>query len=201
MRSFHIRNCKRNKPLSDGIQKVGALTPALRGAFWNMLVQMDGGRTALALGNGKGPELEPLRVTVIDDNASDRYLLKQALMHAGLSCKVTEIGDGVAALAFCRRRIAASSAPEVIFLDINLPKCDGFEILRAIRSNPALTGSIVVMWSSSSYGSDIETAYRLGAHIYVEKGCDLSQVLDRVAGAMRFCCMALGKSEPLVSAA
>jgi len=98
------------------------------------------------------------------------------------------VGDGVAALAFLRRdgRYADAPRPDLILLDLNLPKKDGREVLEEIKQDPDLGMIPVVILSTSRDEEDIVRSYKLHANCYVSKPVDLDRFLGIVKGIKDF---------------
>ena len=124
------------------------------------------------------------RVLIVEDHAPDVYLVKEALRASGVPFELTQINDGNAAQVYL---IDATSGgvPDLIFLDINLPKAGGLEILRMIRAWPHLAQVPVAVLTSSNSPEDKEKAYRLGANLYITKPTGLSEFLATVGGAAK----------------
>jgi CheY-like chemotaxis protein len=101
--------------------------------------------------NAEASRVKP-HVLVIEDNPADVDLLKLAMDNSGLDCDVTVIDDGGDALALTRHqgKHAAMPVPDLIILDLNLPKNDGIEILEAMRASPAFAQTAIAVLSSSS---------------------------------------------------
>ncbi|HLK19635.1 MAG TPA: response regulator [Bryobacteraceae bacterium] len=124
------------------------------------------------------------RVLIVEDHAPDVYLVKEALRASGISFELTQINDGNAARIYLIDA-TAGGVPDLIFLDINLPKADGLEILRMIRSWPHLAHVPVAILTSSSSPEDKDKAYRLGANLYITKPVGLSEFLSAVGSAAK----------------
>jgi chemotaxis family two-component system response regulator Rcp1 len=116
---------------------------------------------------------------VVEDNPGDIALLRLALEDAQLDCELTLIDDGSDALAFIERRgkYADLPAPDLAILDLNVPKCDGLEILEAMRANRAFADVPVAVLSSSSSPRDRAQmeVFRIGR--YITKPPDLDEYL------------------------
>ena len=116
---------------------------------------------------------------VVEDNPGDIALLRMALEGAGLDCELTLIQDGSDALAFIARsgRDGAPGTPDLAILDLNVPKCDGLEILAAMRADPVFAEVPVAVLSSSSSPRDRAQmeAFRIGR--YITKPPDLDDYL------------------------
>src|SRR5579871_38038 len=149
-------------------------------------------QTAELLSNLRFPSKEPrarargemARVLIVEDHAPDVYLVKEALRASGISFELTQINDGNAARIYLIDA-TAGGVPDLIFLDINLPKADGLEILRMIRSWPHLAHVPVAILTSSSSPEDKDKAYRLGANLYITKPVGLSEFLSAVGSAAK----------------
>jgi CheY-like chemotaxis protein len=115
-----------------------------------------------------------------EDNPSDADLMLASLTKDGFAGAIKVVRDGVETLDFalCRGEYAARD-PEVrlrvIVLDVKLPKIDGLEVLRKLKSNPRTRSIPVVMLSSSNIDNDVTRAYQLGASSYVQKPVDFER--------------------------
>lgn len=119
---------------------------------------------------------------LVEDNPDDVLLTVTALEEANVVNEVVVARDGVEALdyLFCRGAYAGRDPeikPQVIFLDLKLPKMDGLEVLRALRGDPRTRTLPVVILTSSSEESDIIDSYDLGVNSYVRKPVDFGQFL------------------------
>jgi len=116
-------------------------------------------------------------ILVVEDNPADVDLLRMALSAAELDCNLTVIDDGGDALALVRQHMDGNEVPDLAILDLNLPKCDGLEVLEAMRSNPQLTEVPVAILSSSSSPRERlrMQAFRVGR--YITKPPDVDEFL------------------------
>jgi two-component system response regulator len=122
-------------------------------------------------------------ILLVEDNPRDVELTLRALKKRNLANRLFVLEDGVDALdfIFARGKFAEREShhhPKVVFLDIKLPKMNGLEVLRAIKSNPETQGIPVVMVTSSREDPDIKTAYELGANSYVVKPVEFEAFQD-----------------------
>ena len=120
------------------------------------------------------PEPAPARrleVLLAEDNEFDVHLTEAALRDATVPNRVSRVADGEAALAFLKRLGEHSQAPrpDLILLDLNLPKMDGFQVLEAIKGDPELRSIPVIVVSGSDREADIARAYGLQASAFVVK--------------------------------
>jgi two-component system, response regulator len=118
-----------------------------------------------------------IEILLVEDNPHDADLTIRALKKRNLANNLIHVEDGAAALdlVFNRGPYAQTRAPErprLILLDVKLPKRDGLEVLRELKSHPETRGIPVIMVTSSSEDPDIRLAYELGANSYVVKPVD-----------------------------
>jgi len=121
--------------------------------------------------------LRPIEILLVEDNLGDVRLAQEAMKEAKLLNNLFAVADGEEALAFLRRqgRYANAVRPDLIFLDLNLPKKDGREVLAEIKSDPDLRRIPVVILTSSGAEEDILKSYNLHANCYVSKPVDLER--------------------------
>jgi CheY-like chemotaxis protein len=120
-----------------------------------------------------------------EDNASDADLILASLAKVGLTEAIHIVHDGVETLdfVFCRGEHAerVEAIPlRVIVLDVKLPKIDGFEVLRELKSDSRTSGIPVVMLTSSNIDRDVSRAYQLGANSYLQKPVDFEQFRETI---------------------
>lgn len=126
------------------------------------------------------------RLLHVEDDDSIAFLLRASLDEIGLSISVYRVSDGEQALAFLHRSGAYKEAtkPELILLDLNLPKIDGWEVLDEIQQDDALRAIPVVVCSASSRKEDRERALAAGALRYIVKPAKFSAWLEEVKSAL-----------------
>lgn len=129
-------------------------------------------------------------VLLIDDNPADVDLANDALARSHVPHRVTSLADGVEALAFLRRqgRFTDASLPDLMILDLNLPRKDGRAVLAEIKRDPELHRLPVVIFSTSQAQTDIGQSYNLGANSYVCKPGNLHEYLLAVQSISEFWC-------------
>ncbi len=121
-------------------------------------------------------------ILLIEDNPGDVILIKEAFKEGETYNKLTVLGDGEAALSFLRKEGAYKrfSSPDLILLDLNMPRKDGREVLAEIKTDPVLKHIPVVVLTSSEAQQDIINAYNLQANCYITKPVDLKQFFNVV---------------------
>ena len=130
----------------------------------------------------------PIEILLVEDSPGDVRLTKEALREGKIRNHLSVVTDGVAALAFLRRegRYANAPRPDVVLLDLNLPKKDGREVLTEIKADPRLRRIPVVVLTTSSNEEDILRAYDLHANCYITKPVDLDQFISVVQSIESF---------------
>ena len=134
---------------------------------------------------------EAIDLLLVDDSADDTAFVLHALRAAGLSPQVRTARDGAEALVMMFGPDAGPEAPprlrpRVIILDLKLPKVDGLEVLRRLKSNPHTRSLPVVAWSSSLEKRDVTTSYELGVNSYLVKPMDADDFARSVQMLFRY---------------
>ncbi|MHB1100017.1 MAG: response regulator [Burkholderiales bacterium] len=122
-------------------------------------------------------------ILLVEDNPDDRILTVRALKQHNIANAIDEVRDGQEALdylfgegAYAGRDVSVQ--PQVVLLDLKLPKVDGLEVLQRMRADPRTRRIPVVVLTSSSEQQDIVSSYDLGANSYVRKPVDFNEFLD-----------------------
>jgi chemotaxis family two-component system response regulator Rcp1 len=128
------------------------------------------------------PSLRPVDILLVEDSPSDADLTEEALSDGKVLNKLHWVEDGVEALAFLRRqgKYANAPRPDLILLDLNLPKKDGREVLAEIKVDPSLKLIPVIVLTTSAAERDILKTYELNGNCYVTKPIDLEQFISVV---------------------
>ncbi|MGH9528557.1 MAG: response regulator [Terriglobales bacterium] len=139
-------------------------------------------------------------VLLVDDNPADIDLSRDVLSRSSCCSNVHSVGDGTEAMAFLHRKgkYKGAVAPDVVFLDLNLPGKDGRSVLAAAKSDPALRKIPIVIFSTSSAHKDIHSSYELGANCYVTKPGNLQDYVSTVSSVANFwfsCAMLPGRED------
>jgi len=112
--------------------------------------------------------LRHIRILLADDDADDRFFFRAALSNSAINAELTTVEDGQQLIDFLATALNAS-APDVIFLDINMPGIDGKACLREIRHQGQFADTPVIVLSTSTRVKDIDETYRDGANMYISK--------------------------------
>ena len=125
------------------------------------------------------PPKRALAILLVEDHLADARLVLESFRESGAPHHVDHVRDGIEALDFLRRTPPFERArlPDLILLDLNLPRMDGRELLAVIKSDPALHAIPVVVLTTSSAEKDVVRAYELRGNCYVTKPLDLDGLL------------------------
>lgn len=129
-----------------------------------------------------------LEVLLVEDSPGDIRLTQEALKDASLVRRLSVVTDGVEALEFLYRqgRFAGAPRPDLILLDLNLPKKSGSEVLAEVKRDAALRQIPVVILTTSADEHDIDRAYDLHANCYITKPVDFDQFISAVRSIEQF---------------
>lgn len=114
---------------------------------------------------------DKINVLLVEDDVADAALTREALSRAKIVVNLTVMQDGEEALNFLKKRgpYATAPSPDLILLDLNMPKKDGREVLKEIKADPKLSSIPVIVLTTSDADMDIVKSYNLGANCYVTK--------------------------------
>ena len=132
--------------------------------------------------------MKPAKVVLVEDNPGDVLLVEMALEENNIACEITRFSDGEEALrSLCATNGSGADGfrPDIILLDVNTPKSNGFEVLKQLKETPHLAGVPVAIITSSRAPSDKRRAEQLGATRYVEKPSELDEFLSEVGQAVK----------------
>ncbi|MCW2238593.1 response regulator [Azospirillum canadense] len=127
----------------------------------------------------------PFHILLVEDDPADAGLAKRAIREGRILCDVHHAVDGVEALAYLRREgahHAHARRPDLILLDLNMPRMDGRGVLAEVKKDPDLRGIPVVVLTTSDVQQDIEAIYQLGANSFVTKPLDLQDFFSVISG-------------------
>ena len=130
----------------------------------------------------------PVEILLVEDSEGDIRLTVEALKEGRVLNNLTSVTDGAEAMEYLHRRGKHSNAirPDLILLDLNLPKKDGREVLEEIKSDPSLKLIPVVVLTTSRAEQDILKSYELHANCFIEKPVDLDQFIEVVRSVEDF---------------
>ncbi|HEX3536932.1 MAG TPA: response regulator [Stellaceae bacterium] len=132
--------------------------------------------------------VRPIEILLIEDNPGDARLTQEALREARVSNRLSHVHDGVEAMAFVRREppFAEAPRPDLILLDLNLPRKDGREVLAELKTDPVLRLIPVVVLTTSEAEQDILRTYELHGNCYITKPVNLEKFLHIVRAVEHF---------------
>jgi CheY-like chemotaxis protein len=127
--------------------------------------------------------MDLFHILLVEDNDGDVLLTEVALENTGIPFRLSVLSDGKSAIDFLDKieEIAAADKPDIILLDINLPKKNGHEVLKFIKGNDKLKQIPVIILSTSSSQSDIDMAYANYANCVITKPSEMDQFLNMVS--------------------
>ncbi len=132
--------------------------------------------------------IQPVEILLVEDNPADIRLTQEALRDSKLVNRLHVAQDGIQALDFLCRRNGFEDVPrpDMILLDLNLPRMDGRELLEQIKSMPEIRAIPVVVLTTSEADEDILRSYRLHANCYITKPVDFDHFISVVQGIEGF---------------
>jgi two-component system, chemotaxis family, response regulator Rcp1 len=130
----------------------------------------------------RGGQQKAIRILLVEDNAGDVYLLEETLKRREIDYEITHYEDGEQAIRALRRDDCL--IPDLILLDLNLPRREGFDVLQTIRSKPAMVGVPVGILTSSDAARDRHRVALSGGERYIHKPPTLEEFLDQVGQAI-----------------
>ena len=129
---------------------------------------------------------EPVRILIVEDHTPDVFLIQRALRQSQVEFELIRFEDGEQAMQAIRKPgLALLRIPDLVILDLNLPKVDGLEILRAIRKEPSLARVPVAVLTSSGALQDKVAAIASGANRFITKPVDLQSFVGTVGRSIK----------------
>jgi CheY-like chemotaxis protein len=124
----------------------------------------------------------PIEVLLVEDDPGDVLMTREAFDEHKVRNNLNVVSDGADALAYVRREgeFAGATRPDLILLDLNLPKRDGREVLKELKADPDLREIPIVVLTTSSAESDVQASYQLHANAYVTKPVDFERFISAV---------------------
>ena len=131
---------------------------------------------------------DPIEILLVEDNPGDVRLTQEALNDAKVHNHLSVAEDGVEAIAFLRQlnQYADAPRPDLILLDLNLPRKDGRQVLKEVKSDDSLKRIPVVVLTTSKSEEDVLRAYNLHANCYITKPVDFARFMDVVKSIENF---------------
>lgn len=132
--------------------------------------------------------IRPIEILLVEDSPSDVRLTLTVLDKAKMVNRVSHVEDGVEAMDFLRRRgkYADAPRPDLILLDLNLPRKDGREVLAELKTEPGLATIPVVVLTTSKAERDVLQSYELHANCYITKPVEFTSFLDVIQSLQKF---------------
>jgi chemotaxis family two-component system response regulator Rcp1 len=132
--------------------------------------------------------MRSVEILLVEDNPGDALLTRQAFADSRIPCRISVARDGVEGLAYLRQEAGFAQAvmPDLILLDLNMPRKDGRELLADIKQDPQLRRIPVIVLTTSNADNDVLRSYNLHANAYITKPIDLDQFVDIVRAIEEF---------------
>jgi two-component system, chemotaxis family, response regulator Rcp1 len=130
----------------------------------------------------------PVEILLVEDNPGDARLTREAFGACRRPSRLTVVDDGAKAMAYLRGHgeYAAATRPDLVLLDLNLPRHSGHEVLAEIKSDPTLCSIPVVVMTTSTAAEDVKRAYAAHANCYLAKPVDFDRFVAVVASIEAF---------------
>jgi len=130
----------------------------------------------------------PINILLVEDNPGDARLAVEALTEGKITNNISIVQDGIEAISFLRRETGYSDAPrpDLIFLDLNLPKMNGKDVLAAIKKDSELKRIPVIILTTSDADRDISATYELQANCYITKPVGFDQFFNVIQSVENF---------------
>ena len=130
----------------------------------------------------------PKKILLVEDSLGDIRLIQEALKTSTVPCEIAIARDGVQALAYLRQQgeFEQEAMPDLVLLDLNMPRKDGREVLAEIKADPDLRYIPIVVLTTSRSEEDIRRSYDLQVNCYISKSRDLAQLFKIVRGIEEF---------------
>jgi CheY-like chemotaxis protein len=140
-------------------------------------------------------KIKELNILLADDDLDDCLFFKQAVQELWLSVQLTTVHDGEQLMNYLTEN--PEGLPDVLFLDINMPRKNGMECLAEIKRNPKLKYIPVVMFSTSNSWDTINTLFKSGSHVYIHKPSDFAQLKQVIHHALPIAAEKIYSRNPL----
>lgn len=136
----------------------------------------------------RGEDARPMDILLVEDNVGDVQLTREAMREGAMRSRLHVVADGVEALQFLRREgpHAGASRPDLVLLDINLPRKDGHQVLAELKADSDLCSIPVVVLTTSQSAEDVLRVYRGHANCFITKPVDLDEFFGVVRAIESF---------------
>jgi CheY-like chemotaxis protein len=124
----------------------------------------------------EGKKAKPLHIMLADDDEDDRMFFRDAVIEINANVQLQTVNDGEELMHLLLHSM--NSLPEIIFLDLNMPRKNGFECLAEIRNNKTLQDIFIVIYSTTGSPSEIEETFKKGANLFINKPNNYNILLD-----------------------
>ncbi len=123
-----------------------------------------------------------IEILLLEDESADAYLVKLALREAQVLANLHHVVDGQEGLDFLHKteKYADTPRPDLIFLDLNMPRMNGYEFMTSIKTNPSFKDIPIIVLTTSDVEKDVVSSYELGAASYVTKPVDMTQFISAI---------------------
>ncbi len=133
----------------------------------------------------------PAVVLLVDDNKADQVFIQRVFDHTDINNDLFFVNDGVEAMEYLRREgkysdLKNSPKPDMILLDIKMPRMNGKEVLNELKTDPVLKSTPVITLTTSDHENDIIESYEYGANAYITKPIGLDQFIKTIESLKRF---------------
>jgi CheY-like chemotaxis protein len=133
-------------------------------------------------------EARPIEILLVEDDPGDVLMAREALEEGKVANRLAVVNDGEEAMAYLRAEGANADRvrPDLVLLDLNLPRKNGLEVLEELRADPSLAAIPVIVLTSSGAQQDVEACYAGGANAFVVKPLELDAFMDLIGAIHRF---------------
>ncbi len=133
-------------------------------------------------------DAKPIEILLVEDSPSDAQLTKEALEAGKIANNLNRVVDGIEAMDYLRQKGKYTKVPrpDLIMLDLNLPRKDGREVLRELKNDPALGLIPVIVLTTSRADKDVLQSYELNANCYITKPVDFEHFIDVIKTIEKF---------------
>lgn len=129
----------------------------------------------------------PFEILLVEDDLGDARLAQIALRDAGSNCVVHHVRDGVEAMTALNAAAAhGDKLPDLVLLDLNMPRKDGRQVLQEMRADPALRSVPVVVLTTSAVDRDVAASYSMGANSFITKPMDIDEFCTVMRGVQNY---------------